>query len=58
MSQAEKLLTYTDMSISEIAERIGYGNLSFFSQRFREYFLISPTEYRKKRLPPKTDGQS
>lgn len=46
MSYAEKLLTYTDMSIIDIANSIGYTNHPFFTQKFKNFFHVLPSEYR------------
>lgn len=49
MNYASKLLLNTERPIIQIANETGYENHSFFSQKFREYFGVSPTAYRKKR---------
>lgn len=43
---AAKLLRYTDMSISEIAYRVGYDTPSSLTKSFTKLFSISPKEYR------------
>lgn len=43
---AARLLRYTDLSISDIAYRIGYGAPSSLSKAFRQFYSISPNEYR------------
>lgn len=45
MEEAKRLLTYTDESIAEIAERLGM-QLSHFSRQFKAHTGISPTAYR------------
>ncbi|GJM70915.1 hypothetical protein HMSSN036_31310 [Paenibacillus macerans] len=45
MEEAKRLLTYTDESIAEIAERLGM-QLSHFSRQFKGHTGISPTAYR------------
>lgn len=49
MSQAESLLSNTDMSISQVASGVGYHSASRFSELFRKSTGISPHEYRKMR---------
>ena len=39
---AARLLRYTDLSISDIAYRIGYGAPSSLSKAFRQFYSISP----------------
>ncbi len=45
---ARNLLTSTNMSVAEIAEKVGYPDKSYFSLTFKKNEGISPTEYRKK----------
>jgi AraC-like DNA-binding protein len=48
MDHAERLLTKTDMSISEITESIGFVSLGSFSLLFKRYKGHSPEAFRKK----------
>ncbi|MBE6636215.1 MAG: helix-turn-helix domain-containing protein [Ruminococcaceae bacterium] len=48
-SEAEQLLLHSDLSVSVIAETIGYENNSFFHRRFREQYGMSPTAWRKQK---------
>ena len=50
MLHAEKMLVYTKAPVIEIANNVGYGNPSFFSQKFKKYFKVSPMEYRKNKF--------
>ena len=43
---AAHLLRYTDISVGDIAYRIGYGAPSSLSKAFRQFYSISPNEYR------------
>ena len=47
MSMAEKLLTETTLSISEIASQIGYTKQGKFAEVFRQQFQMNPLEYRR-----------
>ena len=47
MKDAGELLETTTLPVSEIAEKVGYANLTSFSRRFKIYFDCSPGEYRK-----------
>ncbi|SFR83602.1 helix-turn-helix domain-containing protein [Anaeromicropila populeti] len=47
ISQAEQLLTNTDLSIGQIAQIIGYSSASRFSELFRKNTGQLPMEYRK-----------
>mgnify|MGYP002676364549 CR=1 FL=1 len=49
MNTAAKLLETTRMSISEIAEQVGYLNQSKFATVFKKQFGMSPLEYRRSR---------
>lgn len=46
MKAAQKLLANTDMPIKEVANTIGYSNLTFFYKKFKEFFHCLPNEYR------------
>ncbi len=43
-------LKYTDNSVTEIAELVGFTDSSYFIKRFREYFSFTPLAYRDKFL--------
>ncbi len=45
LKRAARLLTDTDMNISEIAYDIGHSNPQYFSKWFKAFYKISPTEY-------------
>ena len=45
--EGKKLLSETDLSLSQIATVLGFSSSSYFSQSFRNAEGISPTEYRK-----------
>lgn len=47
MEKAKELLKTTNMKIVQICERVGFSNVSYFCQSFREYCGISPDKYRK-----------
>ncbi len=46
MERAKSLLAGSNLSLSEIATRCGFGSHSFFSKVFRQLYGITPTEYR------------
>lgn len=48
MEHAKKLLEETDISIKEIADMVGYNTLPGFRLKFKEYYGINASEYRKK----------
>ncbi len=48
MEKARELLCSTPMKINSISKAVGYQNLSYFCQNFREFYGISPEKYRKK----------
>lgn len=53
LRQAGCLLLETDMSVSEICFECGFRNISNFNRRFREYYSVTPSEYRKYFKEPK-----
>ena len=46
--QAAHLLSDTNLSIEEIAERVGFDTPTGFSTSFKKQMRLSPTEYRKR----------
>ena len=50
LMQARQLLTGTQLSIGEISERLGYGDIYFFSRQFKDKVGVSPSAYRKRAL--------
>lgn len=47
MDTAKRLLEESDLNISEITERMGFEDISYFSKQFRSFYAMSPREYRK-----------
>jgi len=45
-AEAKKLLTYTSFSISEISEKLGYEDTSYFIRSFRKETNSTPLQYR------------
>lgn len=46
MEQARKLLSDSDLRINEIAVRVGYDNLFYFSKLFKRVYGVSPRNFR------------
>ncbi len=49
ISEAVKLLVYTDKTVTEIAMDTGFESPSHFCQVFKRYAALSPSTYRKKK---------
>ena len=49
MKEAQKLVVTTDYKTYEIAEKVGYNNVRQFTDKFREYFGKTPSEYKKQK---------
>lgn len=47
MEEAVRLMTETDMPLSEIAYSVGYNNYNNFYHRFERFFGMTPKEYRR-----------
>lgn len=47
MRQAKFLLLTTDLKIYEIAERVGFWDINYFSQRFKQMVGVTPRQFRK-----------
>ena len=46
ISYAATLLSSTDLNVITIASKVGYDNQSFFAQKFKSKYGVSPLEYR------------
>jgi signal transduction histidine kinase/DNA-binding response OmpR family regulator len=46
LKRAAQLLKDTQYNISEISDRVGFGNIKYFNQNFKEEFGVTPTQYR------------
>ena len=47
MSRVKQLLLYSDLSIKEVASKMGFDNLSFFGKYVKKHLGLSPNHYRK-----------
>ena len=47
IEESKYLLAETDLSLSHIAQLLGFSSLSYFSQVFRRTQSCSPMEYRQ-----------
>lgn len=47
LNRAEYYLTYTDRSITEIADRCGFNSIQTFNRVFKNMLGVTPKEYRK-----------
>jgi AraC family transcriptional regulator, transcriptional activator of pobA len=45
---AETKLLETNDPVTQIAYDVGFGSINYFSQMFKQYKLVSPSQYRKK----------
>jgi len=46
LNQASVLLLNTRLSVTDISIAVGYDNTSYFHRIFRNYYGMSPKEYR------------
>ncbi|KTC78021.1 helix-turn-helix domain-containing protein [Legionella brunensis] len=53
LAYAKILVSNINLSIEEIAHKVGYGNLPAFSRRFAQSFGMSPSQWRNMTLPAK-----
>lgn len=57
MKVAQKLLSCTNIPVSDVAHNVGYDNLTFFYKKFQEFYHCTPNEYRMKKNANRTDDQ-
>jgi AraC-like DNA-binding protein len=46
IERASELLSFTSMRISQVADEAGFGDVDYFSRRFRQVTGLSPSEFR------------
>jgi AraC-like DNA-binding protein len=47
LNYAHRMITTQDLSLTEIASKCGFQNLSHFSKTFKQQFGVSPMQFRK-----------
>lgn len=47
ISYAKELLTQTDLSVADVCEKVGYGNISHFINVFKKSTGFTPAKYRR-----------
>lgn len=50
MNEAMRLLVSTSLRVSEIADRLGYSDIAYFSNMFKRKIGVTPSKYRKRVL--------
>jgi transcriptional regulator GlxA family with amidase domain len=52
LMHAAGFLSHTNMSINEVCRNTGFNDPAYFSNKFKKYYNMSPSEYRiSKRVP-------
>ncbi|WP_353136211.1 two-component regulator propeller domain-containing protein [Pseudopedobacter sp.] len=47
LKKAGQLISQTKMNVSEIAYQVGFNDLKYFRECFKEFFKVTPSEYKK-----------
>jgi len=47
LTEAARVLAETDLQVTEVAYKVGFGNVSHFNRIFKEKFNVTPLEYRR-----------
>ena len=47
MSEAQTLLLYSNRTVGEISEQLGFCDQFYFSRRFSKRFSVAPSQFRK-----------
>ena len=53
IQEAERLLTYTALSIAEIADKLHYSTSSYFTRAFHKHTGLTPKEFRESKIHEK-----
>ncbi|HSZ72304.1 MAG TPA: AraC family transcriptional regulator [Cytophagaceae bacterium] len=48
--ESKRLLTHTELTVSEISEKLFFEDSSYFARYFKKYAQVSPSEFREKQL--------
>lgn len=48
LERAKTLLAYSDMSVTEVAEHLGFGSIHYFSRAFKRHHGVEPSSFRKR----------
>lgn len=46
INNARDLLQYSNLGVGEIADRVGYSDMSYFAKVFKQFLSVTPREYR------------
>ncbi|SER56940.1 response regulator [Psychrobacillus sp. OK032] len=57
IQEGKRLLLNTTLKMSEIAERVGYSEVAYFSNNFKKMTGYSPSEFRKSTKTKKSDSR-
>lgn len=49
MAWASEYLEVSSLNVNQIAEKLGFDNIYYFSRRFKQFYGVSPSEYRKRK---------
>ena len=52
LKKSLKLLEKTQMTVAEVAYKVGFNTPKIFTHYFKEEYKMTPTEYRKKKKHP------
>lgn len=47
LKKAAQLMLQSNMTIAQIAYEVGFNDLKYFRESFKEFFNATPTEYKK-----------
>jgi two-component system response regulator YesN len=51
LEHAARLLANTDLSLGEIAERVGFASDNYFIKMFKRWYIVTPAEYKRIHAP-------
>lgn len=57
LNKAKDLLLKEEITVSEIAYKVGFGSSTYFNKCFHEYFGVAPGEFKKQELEKKLESE-
>src|SRR5690606_40514081 len=58
LKKASRLITETQMNVSQVAYEVGFNDLKYFRESFKELYKVTPSEYKKQQQKSRHQEQA